>query len=346
MKRFMQTHRAWFTAAGRILRWVISIALLLVLFRMVDLGALQTTLNDTRWWLVLAAFLLLSADRIAYALRWKLILQPYTPWVRLGTLARITYISTFLANFLPSALSADLVRGYFLRQEKADLDEVVSSVTLDRVIGFGSQLLLALIALAAAYLQGFLPSGWLWIVLLLLGLTALGCGLIATSWFGSLVARLQASRWRLVRRAGQMVKTIRSYPWTAARLIRVLGFACLAYIPAIFGSYLLFLAVGGSLPFSFFFLFILIVQIAILIPVSIGGFGVHEGAWVVVMGTAGVPPADALGYALLAHAVGLIVSLPGGMLYAVHRPQLAGRNARALPQGSHSLPPEEILDLS
>ena len=84
---------------------------------------------------------------------------------------------------------------------------------------------------------------------------------------------------------------------------------------------------GGELPFPFFFLFVLIVQLAITIPVSIGGFGVHEGAWVVVMGNVGVPASEAFLFALLLHTISLFISLPGGVLYAIHRPKLAALGA-------------------
>jgi hypothetical protein len=243
--------------------------------------------------------------------------------VSASTLIRITFISTFMANFLPSALSADLVRGYFLHREKENMESVVSSVLLDRAVGFVSQLLLALIALVVAYFQGYLPEHWFSVVFFLAGITVAAVGMMATPWAGELVDRLQKSTWSIVRKLGRVVKAVRTYPWSVSRIVKVLGFTCLVYLSGIFAAYLIFQSVGGELPFPFFFLFVLIVQLAITIPVSIGGFGVHEGAWVVVMGNVGVPASEAFLFALLLHTISLIISLPGGILYAIHRPKLA-----------------------
>jgi uncharacterized protein (TIRG00374 family) len=161
---------------ARILRWAVSAALLVLLFRMVELQALKDALEQTNLALLLVAFIMLLADRFFFGLRWRMILQPYTTRVSLGTLVRITFISTFIANFLPSALSADLVRGYFLYKENANMEVVVSTVMLDRLLGFVAQLLLALVAMAIAYFQGFLPEDWLLIVPILFGMTVLGVG--------------------------------------------------------------------------------------------------------------------------------------------------------------------------
>jgi hypothetical protein len=53
-----------------------------------------------------------------------------------------------------------------------------------------------------------------------------------------------------------------------------------------------------------------------LIPISIGGFGVREGSYVVLLGGASIGPTDATLISLLSVATLFLASLPGAFLFA------------------------------
>jgi glycosyltransferase 2 family protein len=334
------TNSSAYKRATRLLRWLVSISLLVILFRSIDLETIKPTLASTQLLPLVVAFLMLLADRYFFAVRWQWILRPYAKNVPISTLTRITFVSTFLANFLPSALSSDVVRGYFLHKEKTEMAFVVSSVLLDRLVGFLALLLLSAAALGFAYWQGFLEQEWLWLVLAMMGVTAVALFLISSTWVGHVVTRLRHSSWRIWRQLGKTVAAVREYPWTGQRVVKILGFACGAYVSAIIATYLVFYAIGGQAPISYFFIFTLIVQLAMSIPISIGSLGVHEGAWVVVLGSVGVSPGEALLFALLLRTVNLVVSLPGGVLYALHSPQMAAAPVQ-LPDTTQAVPADQ-----
>jgi glycosyltransferase 2 family protein len=315
------THPFNYRRTTGLLRWMVSIGLLLILFYTIELDSIRATLKDTRIVPVGIAFIMLLFDRYLGAVRWGLILRPYAK-VRFSILTRITFISTFLANFLPSALSSDVIRSYFLHKEKADVAAVVSSVLLDRIVGFVSLLLLSACALAVAYAQGYWDSDWIILVATMMGITATALLLIGSSWLGAVVTRLCDCSWRIGRQVGRTLVAVREYPWTARRAAKILGFAGGAYVLGTVATYLVFYAIGGRLPFGYFFIFTFVVQLAMSIPVTIGSLGVHEGAWVVVLGSVGVAPGQALLFALVLRTVSLCVSLPGGVLYALYRPHL------------------------
>jgi glycosyltransferase 2 family protein len=329
-----------YTRLTRLLRWTVSVALLLVMFRSIDVETIKPTLAGTQPLPLSLAFVMLLADRYLFAVRWKLILQPYVENVRISTLTRITFVSTFLSNFLPSALSSDVVRTYFLHKERTSMASVISSVLLDRLVGFVSLLLLSMAALGVAYVQGFLEQEWLMIALVMTGTTAVAALLVTSSWLGAITVRMRKSSWRIWRQIGKTVIAVREYPWTAKRVVKILGLACGAYVSAIIATYLVFYAMGGEAPIGYFFIFTLIVQLAMSIPISIGSLGVHEGAWVVVLGTVGVAPGEAFLFALLLRTVNLLVSLPGGVLYAIYSPQLAATQVQ-LPGAAHAVSTEQ-----
>jgi len=65
------------------------------------------------------------------------------------------------------------------------------------------------------------------------------------------------------------------------------------------------------------------------IPISIGGWGVREGAMVTAFALVGVPGEGALVLSLLFGVIGLVVSLPGGIVWLMMR----GKNDEAMIPG-------------
>jgi len=74
-------------------------------------------------------------------------------------------------------------------------------------------------------------------------------------------------------------------------------------------------AVGVHLSLGYFFLFVPILSSLLTVPISISGFGVREGGYVVLFGQAGVAAPQAVAMSLLFYAVNAITGLVGGALY-------------------------------
>jgi hypothetical protein len=65
------------------------------------------------------------------------------------------------------------------------------------------------------------------------------------------------------------------------------------------------------------------VLIVSAIPISIGGFGVREGGYVVLLGYAGIGSADATVFSLLTATVFALASLPGALAILRRNPPTA-----------------------
>ena len=85
-------------------------------------------------------------------------------------------------------------------------------------------------------------------------------------------------------------------------------------------NYLLSQALGGGISFLAIALFNPLIALVLLIPISVGGLGVNQNAYVGFYGLVGVPHDHALAVSLLIQALIIISSLPGGLLW------LRGRN--------------------
>ncbi len=327
-----------------VLRWLLSALLILALLRWVDLSALGPALSEGRYELLGLALILQFGNRITAAYRWKWILEPYEASVRIATLIRISFISSFFANFLPSSLSADAIRGYFLRRDQIQIAAVVSSVVLDRVVGFAALVLLAVGAGVIALWQGILESGVFAAVLISLGSLLLVVLALVSPGFLAMGARLQASPVYLLREAGNAVAAIHQYPWTGGRLLKVMVLAAFVTAYGIVTSYVFFLSLHDPLPIGYFFLIMPVVILLTSLPISVGGLGVQEGALVIMLGALGVEAGHALLFGLVLRAASVVASLPGGLFYAFDRSQpLVGKGSKSSEPGPASPPGSGVL---
>ncbi len=160
--------------------------------------------------------------------------------------------------------------------------------------------------------------------------------ILKSSWFGGTITSFQSSSWRILQQIGNGVATIRDYPWTLVHLAKALFLSGFIHSMGILTSYIIFRAIHDHLSLIYFFLFLPVVQVMVLLPVSIGGLGVQEGVLILLLGRVGVSKSVALSYALLIRALSLLISLPGGILYALNRSKSSATKYRL--SGDNSLP--------
>ena len=83
---------------------------------------------------------------------------------------------------------------------------------------------------------------------------------------------------------------------------------------AVFAAWLVVRALELHLPFAPLAVSLAPILIVSVLPVSIGGFGVREGSYVVLLGYAGLGTTDATLLSLLSALAFALASLPGGVL--------------------------------
>jgi hypothetical protein len=66
-----------------------------------------------------------------------------------------------------------------------------------------------------------------------------------------------------------------------------------------------------------FFMFVPITTAALLVPISIAGFGVREGLYVALFGQLGVEPALAVALSLATYGLDILSGLVGGAIYLI-----------------------------
>jgi predicted signal transduction protein with EAL and GGDEF domain len=74
-------------------------------------------------------------------------------------------------------------------------------------------------------------------------------------------------------------------------------------------------AVGIELGIGYYFIYIPLITALAVLPISVLGIGIREGAFVFFFAQAGVPQAQALSLSLLLFSQSLLMALIGGVWY-------------------------------
>jgi hypothetical protein len=266
------------------------------------------------------AVLLILGQALLNAIRWQKITALLGHALHFATSLRYVMVGIFFNQTLPSTFGGDAVRWWYACREGIPGLTAFNGLLLDRIIGM---LMLALFTLAmlpvVGGVSGRLVPGWIppvFFVLMLAGVAAM-----------LLVDRLPAgwARFRLLHIAMRLAGDSRRVllrAWHTPWLIAVSAVAQMLVVIAVY-----LLAVSLGVPASFT-ICLFVVPAALLfaaLPVSVGGWGVREGAFVVGFGLFGVSATDALAISLLFGVVSMFAGLPGGLVWWLSR---AGTGSR------------------
>ena len=302
----------------RLLKLVAGVALTsLVLYwsdpsRILDAAAAA----DWRW--LAAAVGLVFVDRTLMAMRWIDLLVALAPGTRppLSAVLRVFFVSSFVSNFVPS-VGADLYRAYALSRYNVRLAESTASVLMDRALGVLSVVLVAAIALPFATVEGRQE-----LIIILAGVGAV-CVVAAAVDFseraaGTLRTVASGIPIKLLQRVtAALTDAVRSYGQHHGAMVRVLALSLLVQAFRVLQAWCLGHALGIDLPLATYFAFIPLIVLIMQIPITPNGLGTTQLAFERFLVPQGAPPAPVFALSVLFLALGILGSLPGGIIYAL-----------------------------
>jgi uncharacterized protein (TIRG00374 family) len=245
-------------------------------------------------------------------LRWILLLRGSGIDVPAATAARVFLVSSFVGSFLPAGVGADAARAYGLSRLNAATSEAVASVAVDRLLG-----ILSLVAMGAVGLVAWAPQqGEDWRIIVAVALLALVS--IGVFWGDRIVRAIVPDRLHtgaLAARVLRIVDAVGRYRGRGGVLVHVMVWSLVVQLLRITQAYVLGLGLGLTVPFAYYLLFMPLGLLILLLPISISGFGVPQGAIVWMLRPMGVPDEQSFALSILIVLTGLAGNLPGLWLY-------------------------------
>jgi uncharacterized protein (TIRG00374 family) len=301
---------------GTLARVVVTAALVIVLLRLVDLGALGKLIAAANPLLLAAAVALSVCDRVLMFGKWFPLLRARVPQAPFWPAAR-AYLASGLAQYvLPVTVGADVLRASAVGQSQKVVAEVGASIVAERLLGLLASGIMSAVALFVA-LRESIPVGFLipWAVIsiaasgavLLLPFTRIGTAVMRRAAQG-----LPERAW--VRFLRRMAQGYAAYRTRASLLLTVGLLSVVEQGISIVIVGVVAKAMGIAITAPMLLVTMPLTLFVARLPISMGGIGVGEAAVVYLLGLFGVPSTDALAISLVCRALDLLVATVPGLI--------------------------------
>ncbi len=300
------------------LKVAVSVAVMLTLFTWLPLENVTRILGKADTTLVAAAGILFFGVNCLASYKWQLLTRAQELTISFRQAWATYFVGLFFNSFLPSGFGGDAVRAYRVARQEGDGMDAILSVGFDRAHSLWAILLIATPASlhSAAMLKLPWEIGAMFTVLITvsscLALTFLFS--VTRSWIevGSshLPFELGRAVSKLMRPFQKLGANWRLIAWSSLVAITFQG---LGYVV----QFLLFASLRVPISFSVLVTVVSLATIVSVLPISINGIGVREGAYVMALSATGVDSSAAITLSVLSLAMLISNSLIGGIVFVL-----------------------------
>jgi uncharacterized membrane protein YbhN (UPF0104 family) len=249
--------------------------------------------------LILAAILYLSTMLFS-TIRWLYFVKTKKSFLELFELYMI---GTFFNLFMPGTVGGDVIKVYYLYKEENRKTEPLVSVFMERYMGLCALMTISSIGLIFGY-EYIKGTNITMLFCLTLSLFIIGTLFVVYFPYEKLYSKLERAR-----------LTIRSY---FSDIKTILVTYCLSLIVQGIGVIVVYILSKGlsiELNIKYFLIFIPLITVISMLPVSLSGFGVREYSFFYLFGKFGVPQEKAVGLSLMWFFTMIITGIIGMFFY-------------------------------
>jgi uncharacterized membrane protein YbhN (UPF0104 family) len=268
------------------------------------------TQADWSWWLAGMATAVLV--QVVAGVRWAALAQPLGFDFPRRTFVWRFFEGMFFSLCLPSSIGGDVVKAYRVGDTTPRRLLAGCSVLADRLTGLSALAVLGGAALAARKYDLSLAVT----LAVAAGLLAavLGAFLLAVSCLDTIIAVLPEGS-----PARGFLAELLPYQQRPSLIAKAIGWSFLVQAGGAVSVAVSARALGVEQPLSVWFSVVPLVALAMVLPISIGGFGVRENATAFLLAEQGVSADRAVGVALLWGLSQIAIGLVGGVLFMLDR---------------------------
>jgi len=294
----------------KLLQVVVSVVLLIIVLRKIDVVNLFSSMTRVPLWFVLVSLFLTLFSTLVISVRWSLLLLPKITVKNILIFSKATFIGRFYSLFLSSSMGGDLVKWLPLMKRYPELSKIklASSVLLDRIIGFTAFVIVAFVSMIvgmAIKLDFPLCIFWIFSGLFVGVLLFYMCVFMFD--FEKIFRYLRVPN-KIIEMAEILTKTEKN------RLFKSFAISIVTAPIWSFTGWLAFLAFDTGIPVLATMIIMPIINLILILPVSVAGFGAREGLFVYFFSNFAVSNESILASSAFAGVLGVVFSLVGGVL--------------------------------
>ncbi|MEO0084614.1 MAG: lysylphosphatidylglycerol synthase transmembrane domain-containing protein [candidate division WOR-3 bacterium] len=306
-----------------VLQIIITCCLLYYLVRKVDLRASLAIIKQVNFFLLVLSAVIFVFFLLVGAWRWKILLDARKINFSMMYLTKVYFISWFFNNILPTSIGGDVVRiAYTVQSDNSSGKKTTSpafaAVFVDRFIGFIGLFFFALLAATVLFLtqksqKQYLLLNFLGFVILMTILLAVFSDNVHRI-FSKIFSKIKA--FRLGEKFDRAYTEVKEYREVKLKLIVSFLLSLLVQLLSSFIWYFVGISISVKISLLYYCLFIPIIGILTMIPITVGGLGMRENMFVNIFNSvANVSKEKATAISGLYLIINLLFALIGGVMF-------------------------------
>lgn len=304
---------------------IISVGFMWFALTRVDFAALGGVFARANVALVAWSFVFSLTGTLIMVCRWEILLKIFSKKLSFFELVPVYWVGLFFNLFLPSAVGGDAVKIYKLAKKHGHAVEFTTSVLMDRIIGLVSLTLLALINILVFKSPVNIKAAENIIYILSFILFSFFVFIFSSRIVKKLTfARRILSFLKLEKIVKNFYLSFNLYRDHLGSLFGAAAVSLTANVIVAFSFYFLALAVGTDVPLIFFFIVTPVIFLITVLPISISGLGLQDGAYIFFLGQIGISPTVAFSISILSHFIRYLTGLIGGAFFMLERDRSQG----------------------
>jgi uncharacterized membrane protein YbhN (UPF0104 family) len=293
---------------SKFIRIAVSAVLLAWIGWHTDWGQVRDAFANLRIELWVGAVVLLVICQVASARRWQVLARELRFERTVPQLLAYYLIGMYFNLLLPTSVGGDVMRAWYLDGGSGRKLASLAAVLLDRLNGLLVLIVMACIAMACIAMATEpldLPP---WIPLSVWGMAAAAVLGLASLFVLKSLRLLPKARRKQMRTMLQAMHA--PHALAEATLLSVV-----IQVANVVVVWMIGVALHADVPFGYYFVFVPMVSLLTLLPVSLNGIGVREGGVVLFLTPLGIDPTIATTLAFLWFLTFSAISLLGGVVY-------------------------------
>lgn len=295
---------------SKLLRFIFSAVLIYFAFKKVDILKLFDEIKRVPLWFVLVNILLSFFIVFLISIRWSSLLFPKFKIKKILTFTRASFLAAFYSLFFPTAIAGDVLKWMVIDYKYPDIPKakVLGSVILDRFIGFSIFMFLGLISAIVGRKIGLIIPDYIFYLLIIL--TSV-CFLIYMAIYFFDMSKL-LPKITFLHRLDDAFTLLKNK--NKGQILKCLLMSMLSETIWILQIWFVGWKFGANFTMLSVFVFIPIISMILVLPISIGGFGAREQLYLFFFSQVGSSNESILLMSTFLGILGVINSLFGGIL--------------------------------
>lgn len=298
---------------------IISAGLIILLIWKISPAKISRYIKDIDPFLLTAALLIFLLSSFLGAVQWYILLKKSELNLSFSKVLNLYFVGLFFNNFLPANVGGDAYKIFDVSRMGNDPYKVFAITLLDRIFGiFG----LCILALVSSLI--LLPSGDIGNIRIYILFFAAIVGGILILMLNRRLARLlrkiltRIKLWNIGERLDLIFNQLGGLRDIKFLMTKIVLLTLSIQFLRIMTHVIVGKSIGMEMSiwiYLYFFVFVPLLGIIMILPVSINGLGVREGAGVLLFTSVGILAEQALLVEFLTYTVMVTVSLSGGILF-------------------------------